>query len=80
MNMESHSIRISFQRLRPLIIFNDFSHNSDKYDYTEATAPSPYECHQLTAFCDACWVGQFGIAVDEYTPLELFNFFQYLVF
>ena len=38
------------------------------------TAPSLSECHQLTAFCDANWGDQFGIAVEEGTPLELFKF------
>ena len=36
--------------------------------------PSPYECHQLTAFCEAFWGVQFGSTVDDETPLELFKF------
>ena len=42
--------------------------------YIEATAPSLSEYHQLTAFCDAKWGGQFGSSVEEVTPLELFKF------
>ena len=53
--------------------FNQFPHHHDREAYTEATAPSPLECHQLTAYCDANWGGQLG-SVDEYgTPLELFK-------
>ena len=36
--------------------------------------PSPYECHQLTAFCEAFWGVQFGSTVDDENPLELFKF------
>ena len=36
-----------------------------------ATTPSISECHQLTAYCDANWGGQFGSAVEDGTPLEL---------
>ena len=32
------------------------------------------EFHQLTAYCDANWGGQFGSAVEDGTPLELFKF------
>jgi hypothetical protein len=36
--------------------------------------PTPADCHQLTAFSDACWGGQFGNAVPDGTPLELFKY------
>eukprot|EP00956_Cyclotella_meneghiniana_P020999 scaffold37679_cov76-Cyclotella_meneghiniana.AAC.13 len=54
--------------------FNHFPHHHDKEAYSDATPPSPAECHQLTAFSDACWGGQFGNAVPDGTPLELFKF------
>ena len=54
--------------------FNHFPHHHDKEAYTDATPPSPSESHQLTAFSDACWGGQFGNAVPNGTPLELFKF------
>eukprot|EP00956_Cyclotella_meneghiniana_P038057 scaffold148302_cov51-Cyclotella_meneghiniana.AAC.2 len=54
--------------------FNHFPHHHDKEAYTDATPPSPAECHQLTGFSDACWGGQFGNAVPDGTPLELFKF------
>ena len=31
--------------------FNHFPHHHDRGAYTEATAPSPSGCHQLTAYC-----------------------------
>ena len=52
---------------------NYFPHHQDKEAYTEVTAPSMSECHQLTSFCDDFWGGQFGSAVKEDTPLELFT-------
>ena len=54
--------------------FNHFTHHHDREAYTETTAPYPSECHQLTAYCDANWGGQFGSAVKDGTPLELFRF------
>ena len=54
--------------------FNHFPHHHDKEAYTDATPPSPSESHQLTAFSDACWGGQFGNVVPDGTPLELFKF------
>ncbi|KAL7516710.1 hypothetical protein ACHAWF_000075, partial [Thalassiosira exigua] len=54
--------------------FNHFPSHHDKEAYTDATPPSPSECHRLTAFSDACWGGQFGNAVEDGTPLELFKF------
>ena len=54
--------------------FNHFPHHHDKEAYSDATPPSPSECHELTAFSDACWGGQFGNAVENGTPLELFKF------
>ena len=53
---------------------NHFPHHHDKEAYSESTAPSPSECHQLTAFCNSNWGGQFGSAVKDGTPLELFRF------
>ncbi|EJK72714.1 hypothetical protein THAOC_05724, partial [Thalassiosira oceanica] len=47
--------------------FNHFPHHHDKEAYDDAIAPSPSECHQLTAFSDACWGGQFGNAVKDGT-------------
>ena len=38
--------------------FNNFPHHHDKEAYTKVTALSTSECHQLIAFCDACWGGQ----------------------
>ena len=37
--------------------FNHFPHHHDKESYSDATPPSPSECHQLTGFSDACWGG-----------------------
>ena len=54
--------------------FNHFPHHHDKEAYSDASPPSPAECHQLTAFSDACWGGQFGNAVPDGTPLELYKF------
>ena len=56
--------------------FNHFPHLHNKEAYIEATAPSPSEYHQLTAFCDACWGSQFGSAVIEINPIELFKIFS----
>ena len=53
--------------------FNHFPHHHDREAYTEATNPSPPEYHQLTAYCDAKWGGQFGSAVEYGTPLGLFK-------
>ena len=67
---------ISFhsESLATIQAFNHFPHRHDRESYTEATASSPSEWHQLTAYCDSNWGGQFGIAVEDGTPLELFKF------
>ena len=54
--------------------FNHFPSHHDKEAYTDATPPSPGDVHRLTSFSDACWGGQFGNAVPDGTPLELFKF------
>eukprot|EP00804_Cyclotella_cryptica_P023774 CCRYP_011152-RA/>CCRYP_011152-RA protein AED:0.31 eAED:0.31 QI:0/0/0/1/1/1/2/0/815 len=56
--------------------FNHFPHHHDKEAYSDASPsfPSPADCNNLTAFSDACWGGQFGNAVPDDTPLELFKF------
>jgi hypothetical protein len=54
--------------------FNHFPHHHDKEAYSDATPPAPADCHQLTAYSDACWGGQFGNAVPDGTPLELFKY------
>eukprot|EP00956_Cyclotella_meneghiniana_P030923 scaffold79637_cov24-Cyclotella_meneghiniana.AAC.1 len=54
--------------------FNHFPSHHDKEAYTDATPPSPGDVQRLTSFSDACWGGQFGNAVPEGTPLELFKF------
>ena len=54
--------------------FNHFPHHHGRGAYTGATAPYPSECHQLTAYCNANWGGQFGSAVKDSTPLKLFKF------
>jgi len=54
--------------------FNHFPHHRDKETYNDATPPPPSESHNLTAFSDTCWGGQFGNAVADETPLELFKF------
>ena len=54
--------------------FNHFPHHHDKEAYTDATPPSPAECHKLTGFSVACWGDQFGNAVPDRTPLKLFKF------
>ena len=53
--------------------FNHFPHHHDKEAYSDATPPSPGDCHQLTAFSDACWGEQIGNAVPDGTPIELFK-------
>jgi hypothetical protein len=55
--------------------FNHFPHHHNKEAYSDATPPpAPSDCPNLTAFSDACWGGQFGNAVDEGTPLDMFKF------
>ena len=54
--------------------FSNFNHHNDKGAYTEAIDPYLSEFHQLMAFCDANWGGQFGSTVEDCTPLELFKF------
>lgn len=54
--------------------FNHFPAHHDKEAYTDATPPSPGDVQRLTCFSDACWGGQFGNAVPDGTPLELFKF------
>ena len=54
--------------------FNHFPAHHDKEAYTDATPPSPGDVQRLTSFSDACWGGQFGNAVPDGTPLELFKF------
>ena len=67
---------ISFQSKSSSTIqaFKYFPHHNDKEAYTEATYHSLSELHQLTAFCDANWGGQFGSSAKDGTPLELFKF------
>ena len=36
--------------------------------------PCPADCHRLSAYCDACWGGQFGNSVENGTALELFKY------
>ncbi|KAL7485591.1 hypothetical protein ACHAW6_012973 [Cyclotella cf. meneghiniana] len=55
--------------------FNHFPHHHDKEAYSDATPPpSPSDCYNLTGFSDACWGGQFGNAVADSTPLEMFKY------
>ena len=54
--------------------FNHFPNHHDKEAYSDATPLSPAECHELTAFSDACWGGQFGNAVLDGTPMEILKF------
>ena len=54
--------------------FNHFPRHHDREAYTEATAPSPSVCHQLTAYCNSNWGGQFGSSVEDETSLELLKF------
>jgi len=54
--------------------FTHFPNHHDKEAYEDATPPSPSECHELTAFSDACWGNQVGNSVPDGTPLELFKY------
>jgi hypothetical protein len=54
--------------------FNHFPAHHDKEAYTDATPPAPGDVSRLTGFSDACWGGQFGNAVPDGTPLELFKY------
>ena len=54
--------------------FNHFPSHHDKEAYEDAIPPSPGDVTRLTSFSDACWGGQFGNAVPDGTPLELFKF------
>jgi hypothetical protein len=54
--------------------FNDFPAHHDKEAYMDATPPAPGDTTRLTGFSDACWGGQFGNAVPDDTPLELFKY------
>ena len=67
---------ISFHSDAPdtLEAFNHFPDHHDKEAYKDASPPAPADCHRLTAFSDACWGGQFGNAVANGTPLELFKY------
>ena len=60
--------------------FNHFTYYHDKEAYTEATDSTLSECHHLTSFCDANWGGQFGSAVKDGTPIELFKLRSLSVF
>ena len=52
---------------------NHYTNHYIKDAYIEAIATSPTEFHQLTALYDANWGGQFGSAVEDGSPLELFK-------
>ena len=74
--MSTNEYGISFHSESSATIqsFDHFLYHHDREAYTEATDSSPSEFHQLTAYCDANWGGQFGSAVEDGTPLELFKF------
>ena len=74
MSTNEYGISFHSQSSSTIQVFNHFPHHHDKEAYTEETAPSLSEFHQLTAFCDADWGGQFGSAVEEGTPLKMFKF------
>ena len=69
-----YGISFHSESLAKIQAFNHFPHHHDKKAHTEATTPSPPECHQLTAYCNANWGGKFGSAVEDGNPLELFKF------
>ena len=71
--MRTNEYGISFHSdsLATIQEFTHFNHHYDREAYTEATAPSPSQYHQLTAYCDKNWGGQFVSAVEDGTPLEL---------
>eukprot|EP00804_Cyclotella_cryptica_P021434 CCRYP_005776-RA/>CCRYP_005776-RA protein AED:0.13 eAED:0.00 QI:0/0/0/1/1/1/5/0/1584 len=54
--------------------FNHFPAHHDKEAYTDAIPPCPDDFTRLTSFSYECWGGQFGNAVPDGTPLELFKF------
>jgi hypothetical protein len=55
--------------------FNYFPHHHDKGAYIDATPPpTPADYYNLIGFSNACWDGQFGNAVENGTPLEMFKF------
>ncbi|KAL7489171.1 hypothetical protein ACHAW6_014756, partial [Cyclotella cf. meneghiniana] len=55
--------------------FNHFPHHHDKEAYSDTTpTPSPSDCYNLTGFSNTCRGGQFGNAVADGTPLEMFKY------
>ena len=42
--------------------------------YKDALPPTAAEAHQLTAYSNACWGGQFGNAIQPGTEMELFKY------
>ena len=69
-----YGISFHSDSLATIQAFNHFPRHQNREAYTEATAPSPSECHQLTAYCDANWGGKFVSAFEDGTQLELFKF------
>ena len=47
---------------------------SDVEAYKDAQPPTFERSHLMKTYSDACWGGQFGNAVKDGTPLELFKF------
>ena len=45
-----YGISFHSESLAKIQAFNHFPHHHDREAYTEATTPSPSECHQLTAY------------------------------
>ena len=41
--------------------------------FTEAKSSTPSEYHQVMAYCNENWGGQFGSPVKDGTPLEFFK-------
>ena len=74
MGTNKYSISFHSEYLATIQAFNHFPHHHYREAYTEVTSTSPSECHQLTAYCDENWGGQFGSAVEDGTLLELFRF------
>jgi hypothetical protein len=74
MSTSEYGISYHSNACQSLQAFNHFPHHHDKEAYNDATPPSPSECHNLTAYSDACWGSQIGNAVPDGTPVELFKF------
>ena len=72
----THDMGISFtsRGVRPMHTYVHFPDATDVEAYKDAQPPTSERSHLMTTYSDACWGGQFGNAVKDGTPLELFKY------